>query len=105
MTCKVEVQPTARLQLLELDEWWSVNRPASATRVIDAFERAIALLAETPDIGSLYRVPDLSEIRRLRLGGTPYALYYQHDVARDVVSVLAVWSNMRGHGPFAARPK
>ena len=105
MTCKVEVEPSAHLQLLQLDDWWSANRPASATRVVDAFERAIELLAETPDIGALYAVPDLSDVRRLRLAGTPYSLYYQHDASRDVVSVLAVWSGMRGHGPISSPRK
>ena len=39
MSVDVFIEPEAESQLLELDAWWRVNRPASADQVLDEFER------------------------------------------------------------------
>jgi hypothetical protein len=31
--------------------------------------------------------------------GTPYKVYYHHEPGDEVLSVVAVWSGMRGVGP------
>lgn len=50
-----------------------------------------------PLSGKVYRVGRVKGIRRVILRATRYHVYYCAD--RDTVTVLAVWSAVRGRGP------
>ncbi len=55
------------------------------------------LLCEVPSIGSLHERKRGRDIRRCRVGKTPYYLYYV--VEAEAVSILAIWSAMRSEAP------
>lgn len=99
MKLRIEIEPQAIAQLDELDMWWREHRPESRTSVLDELEHALAALREQPDIGALYTRGGVHNVRLLRLHGTPYLLYYHHEPGGDLLSVVAVWSGMRGVGP------
>jgi plasmid stabilization system protein ParE len=99
MTLRVEIEPTAELQLLDLDAWWRECRPAARSRVTDEYARLLAMLAERPEVGAPYRHKDVRNVRWLRMKGTPYLVYYHHESGSDLVTIVAVWSGMRGEGP------
>ena len=61
--------------------------------------RILAFLADSPNVGGLYRKLEGVEVRRMRLKKTPYHLYYRVDDDNREVEVIAVWSGMRGEGP------
>ena len=42
----------AEAQLREIAEWWTANRPAAPSLVVDEFERSVTLLENSPDIGT-----------------------------------------------------
>ena len=99
MTVPVWFHPTALEQLESLDTWWREHRPAAAEQVTAEIERIVALLQETPSVGSPYQHAVVPGVRAVRLKRTPYRLYYVYDESAGEIVVLAVWSAMRGHGP------
>jgi len=99
MTTCVNVPPSASAQLDELDLWWREHRPDSATSVLDEFEQAIALLEQQPSVGVPYEHKGTRNVRWVRLAGTPYKVFYHFEPGSDVVTIVSVWSGMRGHGP------
>ncbi|MGA8892500.1 MAG: type II toxin-antitoxin system RelE/ParE family toxin [Anaeromyxobacteraceae bacterium] len=94
---KVQVSPTARRQLLALAAWWNENRRTASVRVEDAFETAVAAMAEHPGLGPAY--PLDARYRTWRLRGTPYFLLYRVDDAAGIIWVVAAWSAVTGLGP------
>jgi plasmid stabilization system protein ParE len=99
MTFRVDVEPSASLQLDELDLWWREHRPDSTASVLDEFEEVIDLLETQPGVGVPYERKGMRDVRWVRLRGTPYKVYYHHEAGGDVVSIVAVWSGQRGVGP------
>ena len=99
MTVRIEVEPQAIAQLDELDAWWRGHRPDSRTSVLDEFGHAIAALREQPGTGVPHERGAVRDVRWVRLRGTPYKVYYHHEPGGEVLSVVAVWSGMRGVGP------
>ena len=104
MTATVRFHRTALAQLDEFNTWWRVHRSAAATQVTDEVDRIMTLLAESPNVGTPYLHEEVSGVRMVRLQRTPYRLYYVHDVERDVIVVVAVWSSMREAGPPITDP-
>jgi plasmid stabilization system protein ParE len=102
MKLRIEVEPQATRQLDELDLWWREHRPDSRVSVLDEFESALEALREQPDLGAPYERGGVRNVRSLRLHDTPYKLYYHHEPGGEVLSVISVWSAMRGSGPPAA---
>ncbi|HEX7699961.1 MAG TPA: hypothetical protein VF403_04550 [Kofleriaceae bacterium] len=50
----VVVVDEAEEQLREINEWWSANRQAAPSLVVDEFERCVTLLENSPDIGTIF---------------------------------------------------
>ena len=94
---KLQFTDRAEQHLEGLSRWWAENRPKARRQVLEEVERATALLCEVPGSGSPYARMRNREVRRCRVGKTPYYLYYVADA--ETVTVLAVWSAMRGVGP------
>jgi plasmid stabilization system protein ParE len=93
----VRTTPEADAQIREVDDWWRRNRPASPNLFAEELTASFGMIANTPNIGRLYRQSPVTETRRLLLKGTRYHVYY---VPRaDEVQVLAVWHAQRGVGP------
>ena len=89
----------AELHLEELSGWWAVNRPDSRRQVIEIVEEVTLLLREVSGMGSFYARKRGREVRKLRVGKTPYYLYYSVDKKAEMVAVLAIWSRVRRASP------
>jgi plasmid stabilization system protein ParE len=93
----VRTTPEADDQIREVDSWWRTNRAASPNLFTDELPASIDIIANTPNIGRLYRHSPVPGTRRVLLKGTRYHVYYVPRV--DEVRVLAVWHAQRGLGP------
>ena len=98
MSYTLIITPDAEEQLAELDAWWDANRPAAST-LTDELDRVSILLGENPRLLKVHRRRPNFEARRIRLGNSPYYLYYSINDEQREVRVLAFWSGMRAEGP------
>jgi plasmid stabilization system protein ParE len=93
----VRTTPEADDQIREADSWWRANRAAASSLFSDELAASFDIIANTPNIGRLYRFSPVPETRRVLLKGTRYHVYYvSHG---DAMLVLAVWHARRGLGP------
>jgi plasmid stabilization system protein ParE len=96
---KIEVSPTAERHVSMIDAWWQSNRPSAPDLFVEELAVAFDALLSVPLSGRMVRVRGLRGVRRLLLRATRTHVYYQ--VRKDSVTVLAVWSAVRGSGPSA----
>ncbi len=97
MRCAVVVAEPAGAQLRVIDDWWRSNRLAAPGLFTEEFASAVETLAAYPSVGTPVRRRRFKGLRRFLLRATRYHVYY---VATDrTVTVLAVWSAVRGSGP------
>jgi len=99
MTLRLAVTLDAQDQIDEADIGWFEHRRRMPNRVEEEIARAFALLVESPGIGVLYPNENVPELRRYRLHGTPYYIYYSVDSDKKALVVAALWSAIRGEGP------
>ncbi len=99
MNFRVQVTGEARRQLLEVDEWWTTNRPEAPDLILREFSRAVALLTMTPTAGKVYVAQTSAVFRRVLLRRSGFHVYYLVDDAARIVLVAAIWNGARGHGP------
>jgi plasmid stabilization system protein ParE len=99
MKTSVRITDEADQQSLAAESWWISNRPSApelfVRELADAFDR----LRRLPSIGRPYRVRGVNGVRRLYLPATRYHVYYVYEPELHEVTVLAVWSAVRGKGP------
>ena len=97
MSLPVRTTPEADDQIREVDSWWRTNRAAAPNLFADELAASFDIIANTPNIGRLYRLSPVPGTRRVLLKGTRYHVYYlPHG---DDILVLAVWHAQRGLGP------
>ena len=99
MSATVFVSPQASDQVKTLDEWWRVHREAAPELFSQEFAEASSLLANVPELGHRILHPTVRGLRRLLLRATRYQLYYVYGRRTEVVTILAVWSQLRGSKP------
>lgn len=99
MTYRIRFASEAKIQIEESDAWWAENRPTSRTRLSDEIEHADASLTAMPNRGRPYKNIRDYMIRRLRLRGTPYFLYYIVHQEQGEIVVVAAWSGEVREGP------
>ena len=63
----VEVSAGAAGQIREAEAWWRTNRHKAPNAIREELERAFALVAAQPDIGSRARNVKLAGVRRILL--------------------------------------
>ena len=97
MSVRITASSQADDDIRTIDEWWRANRPTARGLFAEELGEAMALLAASPDIGHHYLHQQIPGLRRIILRSTRYHLYYV--LADDLVTVLAVWSAVRGRGP------
>lgn len=73
----VEVSGVAAEQIRVAEAWWRRNRPKAPNAIREELERASALVAAQPDIGSRARNAKLAGVRRVHLSRVRYHLYYR----------------------------
>jgi plasmid stabilization system protein ParE len=93
---RAKLTSRARAEIQRVDAWWRVQRANAPDLVIDEIDAALALLEQTPHVGSPYRGSRVGT-RRLLLTQTRFHLYYY--VRSDDLIVLSIWSALRGRGP------
>jgi plasmid stabilization system protein ParE len=93
----------ARLQATWTDAWWRENRTAAPELFSAELATAVEALAAAPNLGRRIEDPDVPGLRRLLLRSTQFHVYYEFDGA--AVTILAVWSCLRGRGPDLSRPR
>jgi plasmid stabilization system protein ParE len=97
MSLPVEFSPQALAQARAAHAWWRKNRPLAPRLLREELAEALGLLRISPSAGAPYPHPRVSGVRRLVLRRTRYYLYYVAGSER--VTILAVWSNLRGRAP------
>ena len=95
----VIVTALAAQQIRQADEWWRVNRTVAPGAVWQEVERAFALIAGQPRIGSRAKDVRLPGVQRILLPTIKYYLYYRVLSEPDRIEVVALWHRRRGSGP------
>jgi toxin ParE1/3/4 len=88
---RVVQHDTARRELEDIIDYIAVRSQSAARRLLDAVERAFALLADMPELGSpwLTSRPELAGLRRWRPGRFKnYVIFYRP--LADGIEVLHV---------------
>jgi plasmid stabilization system protein ParE len=94
----VRFSPQALAQAQAAHTWWRKNRPAAPRLFRNELAEALELLRAAPEIGQPYPHRRRRDVRRFVLQRTRYYLYYVITPA-DGVTILAVWSALRGKAP------
>ena len=95
----VEVSGVAAEQIRVVETWWRTNRPKAPNAIREELERASALVAAQPDIGSRARNVKLAGVRRIHLSRIRYHLYYRVNEAPRHIEILGFWQSSRGGKP------
>lgn len=77
--------------------WWAKNRPAAPELLEFEIAEAIDKVRSAPMMG----VADRPGVRRLVLPQTRYLIFYS--VEAGEISILSVWSSLRGQAPRLRR--
>ena len=95
----VEVSALAAEHIREAEAWWRTNRLKAPNAIREELERASALVAAQPDIGSRARNVKLVGVRRIHLARIRYHLYYRIIEAPRQIEILGFWHASRGSQP------
>lgn len=95
---RVELTPQAERHVQAIDRWWQENREQAPELFLEELSLALESLVSVPLTGRLCPIPGVRGARRILLRNSRF--YYR--VARDAVTVVAVWSAVRGRGPRIA---
>ena len=95
----VEVSAVAAAQIRVAEAWWRTNRPKAPNAIREELERAWALVAAQPDIGSRARNLKLAGVRRVHLSRIRYYLYYRVSENPTQIEILGFWHSSRGGQP------
>jgi toxin ParE1/3/4 len=87
---------SARRDYRDVVEWLNDRNPAAASRIADAIENRLAMLAMMPRMG---RVGRLEDTRELVIPRTPYLIIYQLEGADDQITVLRLLHGARRWPP------
>jgi len=99
MTTRLGYAPGVTVQALAAGRWWRKNRPTAPRLFRDEVSAAIDLLANSPRSGAPFDDARIVGVRRLLLPRTRYHVYYAYNVQTDELTVLAIWSAVRGRRP------
>lgn len=97
MNVLIHFSPQALAQVKAAHAWWKKNRPSAPRMFRDELAEALQLLRTSPGAGTPYPHRRLRDVRRLVLLNARYYLYYVTGPNR--VTILAVWSSLRGRAP------
>lgn len=89
----IEWNPLARLDLIEIVSYISIDKPEAANRLLDEIERQAELLGDMPQMG---RPGHARGTRELVISGAPYILPYR--IEKGKIRILRVLHGAR-HWP------
>lgn len=95
----VEITALASRHIRTAEEWWRQNRPAAPSAVRQELEKALALIAGQPGIGSRATNVKLMGVRRIYLPVIKQFLYFHVVAPPERVEVVALWHSRRETGP------
>jgi plasmid stabilization system protein ParE len=93
----VRFSPQALSQAQAAHAWWRKNRPRAPRLFRDELAEALELLRTAPTAGAPYPHRRLRDVRRVILQRSRYYVYYV--MGPGEVTILAVWSALRGRAP------
>jgi len=96
---RIELTATARSQLRRALAWWRENRPESPNLLAVEMRGAVGALREAPGIGASHPRRGFPGLRKVVLPRSRRAIFYEVDLERRLVQILAVWGTARGKGP------
>lgn len=85
----VQVSGLAAEQIRVAEAWWRTNRPKAPNAIREELERASALVATQPELGSRARNVTLAGVRRIHLARIRYHLYYRVGEAPRQIEIWA----------------
>lgn len=89
------ISKRAQREIERIDRRWIETRPAAPDLFFSELREMLLLLRENPELGVLY--PPKPDVRRILLRSSLYHIYYE--VLKNQVSVVCVWSAVRGRAP------
>jgi plasmid stabilization system protein ParE len=95
----VELTAIAAQHIRKAEAWWRLNRTAAPNAIRQELQRAFALIALQPRIGSAATNVSLRGVRRIFLPAIKYHLYWHLVAEPEHVEVVAFWHSRRGKGP------
>jgi plasmid stabilization system protein ParE len=93
---RLRTTPQADAHILDIDEWWRLNREKAPDLFEQELAAAFATIANMPTVGKRYAHPT-GGVRRVLLRSTRHHVYYME--TEETVVVLAVWGAVQGAGP------
>ncbi len=96
MTRRILIKPLAAQDLNDIFDYIAIGNPDAALRFFDATRQTIAKLAQTPGLGSFYRVnnPRLTGLRKWGVKGfEKYLIFYMFD--DEILEVVRILSAKR----------
>jgi plasmid stabilization system protein ParE len=97
---KLEISGPAEKHLATIDAWWRANRSSAPELFLAEASAAFDAVLAAPLTGRMIAVRGAPGTRRIVLRTTRYHVYYR--VERDIVTIVAIWSAVRGRGPSPA---
>ena len=95
----IELTELAREQVREADTWWRRNRLKAPNAIREELERASALIAFQPGVGTRARNVALPGVRRFHVERIQYDIYYRLVGSPEYIEILALWGSPRGSLP------
>jgi len=97
MRIKVRFSPQALEQAAVARTWWCENRPLAPRLFQQELTNTLQQLRSSPLSGAPYPHKNIRGVRRMRLKGTQYHVYYL--IEEKTITILALWSTRRGEEP------
>ena len=94
----IVVTALAARHIREADDWWRINRTATPNAVRKEVQRAFALIAGQPRMGSRAKDVALPNVQRIFLPIIEYYLYYRV-LEPERIEIVALWHRRRGSRP------
>jgi plasmid stabilization system protein ParE len=69
-------------------------------RFQEGYAAVLTLLASTPEIGPPCPRPKYPTLRHRLVRGCKCYVFYTYDSTKKLITVLSIWDNRRGTGPF-----
>lgn len=94
MACRITWSPSARLDLLDLKDYISLDSPEIAKRFIASLFKAVERLEEFPLSGRV--VPEFEDEQLREIIRKPCRIVYRLNSDNSVIEIVRVWHAARG---------
>lgn len=95
----IELTALAARHIRKAETWWRINRTAAPNAIRQELQRAFAMIALQPRIGSRATNVKLQGVRRIFFPAIKYHLYWHVVPNPERVEIVAFWHSRRGEDP------